>query len=219
MHQRISKLEEEVAEFKDRSLRFERGYVEARRQFGDKMSDLADIGLKQVEGLRDLTTEVRLVKADVAQIKTTTEETNAEVKAISGLITARFAADDENMGKLMAEFAALHGADAKIQSETKSLSAATATIQGETSSLTAATARLDTKTASLAVKTEKQEEEITKVKELSLEQATRAENERALKTVRTGVATALGGTFLAYVKAHPDAFEKAWHSLLALLGS
>lgn len=184
MENRVASLEADFKEHRERSARFERTYVEARRVFGEKLSDIAQGLLDVGEALRTIGTDVRTVKAQTITI-------DAEVKALRSDFSAhvlhqqsRWEVEDTQHGALLAELASLHGRDQALET---TQAAAT--------------------------------EEITQMRAITLEQTTRAELERSQKTLRTGVATALGGAVAAYLKANPDAFEKAWKMFGHLFGS
>jgi hypothetical protein len=53
-------------------------------------------------------------------------------------------------------------------------------------------------------------EEITEVRQMHVLATTQIEQERARTTLRQGVATVFGGALVSYLKANPDAFERAW---------
>lgn len=184
MENRIIALEDGLKDHRERSLRFERGYVEARKQFGDKLSDIAKAMLDVGEAIRMVATDLRGVKADTAATTTLVTALRTDLSGHIAAQEARWAHEDVQQGALLAELAALHGKDTAIE-----------TAQAGTS------------------------EEVTQMRHAAIEQATRAETDRATKTVRTAVATALGGSVVAYLKANPDAFERAWRFVAHALAS
>jgi chromosome segregation ATPase len=56
-------------------------------------------------------------------------------------------------------------------------------------------------------------EEVTEIRAAHAEAIGQLEVERAGKTSRAGALTALGAAIMGYLKANPDAFEKAWHAV------